>query len=297
MPFVNFMLELPDWKSRMTSQRRFFFKQTITAVTPYSCSDYLAEHTGLSKSRIKDAMAKGAVWFGKLGGKRRRLRRATTILRPGDVVELYYDAELLGIDPPSAHCVDDRRRYSIWFKPAGLMAQGTQYGDHCALLRQVENHFHPRRPVFLVHRLDREAAGLMIIAHDRQAAARLSALFRDHHIDKHYRVRVRGEVKPAEGEIDLPLDGKTALTRYELADYDPAKDVTTLEVCITTGRLHQIRRHFAMIGHGVMGDPRYGTDNKNREGMQLEATGLRFRCPFTGDHLDYTGHDSFKKLL
>ena len=295
MPFVNFMPELPDWKSRMTSQRRFFFKQTITAVTPYSCSDYLAEHTGLSKSRIKDAMAKGAVWFGKQGGKRRRLRRATTILRPGDVVELYYDAELLGIDPPSAHCVDDRRRYSIWFKPAGLMAQGTQYGDHCALLRQVENHFHPRRPVFLVHRLDREAAGLMLVAHDGQAAARLSALFRDNLIAKRYRVRVRGEVQQYEGEIDLPLDGKAALSRYARVDYDRGSNVTTLEVSIATGRLHQIRRHFAMIGHGVMGDPRYGSDNKNRDGMQLIAVGLRFRCPFSDRDMDYAGHDFFTK--
>ena len=280
----------------MTSQQRFSFKQTIAAEKPHSCCDYLAEHTALSKSKLKDAMLKGAVWISRQGGKRRRLRRASAALQAGDVLELYYDADLLRIVPPAAQCVDDLRRYSVWFKPAGLMAQGTEYGDHCALLRQVENHFQPRRPVFLVHRLDREAAGLMLIAHDGQAAARLSTLFRDNLIAKRYRVQVRGEVQQREGEIDLPLDGKAALSRYTRIDYDRASDVTTLEVSIATGRLHQIRRHFAMIGHGVMGDPRYGSDNKNRDGMQLMAVGLRFRCPFSGRDMDYSGHDFFTKV-
>lgn len=282
---------------KMDSQQRFSLKRTVEAGIAQTCSDYLAEHAGLSKGKVKDAMAKGAVWLGRRGGKRRRLRRATTALQPGDVLELYYDEALLRIAPPAARCVDDRRRYSVWFKPAGLMAQGTEYGDHCALLRQVENHFHPRRPVFVVHRLDREAAGLMLVAHDGRAAARLSALFRDHLITKHYRVRVSGEVRPCQGEIDLPLDGRPALTRYTVAAYDPVAGITTLDVTIATGRLHQIRRHFAMIGHGVMGDPRYGKGNKNREGLQLEATGLHFRCPVTGRDLVYASHDSFTEAL
>jgi tRNA pseudouridine32 synthase/23S rRNA pseudouridine746 synthase len=185
----------------------------------------------------------------------------------------------------------------VWFKPPGLMAQGTAYGDHCALLRQVESHFHPRRPAFLVHRLDREVAGLMLVAHDGRAAARLSALFREHRITKLYRVRVRGEMQPQAGKIDLPLDGKAALTRYTVIAYDRAAHSTTLEVDIATGRLHQIRRHFAMIGHGVMGDPRYGTGNKNRSGLQLEAAGLRFRCPFSGADMAYASHDIVNKAL
>ena len=279
----------------MNTAQRFSLKRAVAAETAQTCSDYLAEHAGLSKGKVKDAMAKGAVWLGRQGGKRRRLRRATTVLQRGDVLELYYDEALLRIEPPVAHCVDDQRRYSVWFKPAGLMAQGTEYGDHCALLRQVENYFHPRRPVFVVHRLDREAAGLMLIAHDGRAAAQLSALFREHRITKQYRVRVCGEVKLRQGEIDLPLDGKPALTRYAVVAYDSSTRITTLEVNIATGRLHQIRRHFAMIGHGVMGDPRYGAGNKNRDGLQLEATGLRFRCPFSGRDMVYSGHDIFTK--
>jgi tRNA pseudouridine32 synthase/23S rRNA pseudouridine746 synthase len=281
----------------MTTQQRFSFKTTIDAAAPQNGCAFLAGQSGLSKSKVKDAMAKGAVWLSKKGGKRRRLRRATAALGPGDILEFYYDEGLLSIKPPAAPCLDDQKRYSVWFKPAGLMAQGTDYGDHCSLLRQVEIHFHPHRPVFLVHRLDREAAGVMLIAHDSQAAARLSALFRDNRINKRYRVRVRGDIEEKTGEIHLPLDGKEALTRYSVVGYDAAADAATLDVSIETGRLHQIRRHFAMIGHAVLGDPRYGTGNKNSEGMRLAAVGLRFRCPFSGRDMDYSVHENFNKLL
>ncbi len=277
----------------MNTPQRFSLKHTIETDIAQTCSDYLAEHAGLSKVKIKDAMTKGAVWLARRGGKRRRLRRAASELRCGDIVEFYYDEALLRIDPPAARCIDDQRRYSVWFKPAGLMSQGSEYGDHCSVLRQVENHFNPRRQAYLVHRLDREAAGLMLIAHDGRAAARLSQLFREHRIIKRYQVTVRGEVTPPQGEIDLALDGKPALTRYKVSAYDHAADIARLEVEIATGRRHQIRRHFAMIGHGVMGDPRYGTGNKNREGLQLEAVGLRFQCPFSGRDMSYAGHDSF----
>lgn len=278
----------------MTTKQRFSFKSVLDASSPQNVCDYLAKHTGLSKGKVKDAMAKGAVWLSKKSGKRRHLRRATTPLGSGDTLEFYYDEDLLAIKPPAAHCLDDRQRYSAWFKPAGLMAQGTDYGDHCALLRQVEIYFRPHRPVFLVHRLDREAAGLMLIAHDSQAAAFLSALFRDNRISKRYEVRVRGDIKEWQGEINLPLDGKRAVTRYNVMDYAAAADVATVAVTIETGRLHQIRRHLAMIGHPVLGDPKYGAGNKNSEGMQLAAVGLRFRCPFSGREMDYSVHENFR---
>ena len=276
----------------MTNARRFSLKKTIDVAESRNACDYLAEHTGLSKARVKDAMAKGAAWLAKKGGKRRRLRRATTSLAAGDGVEFYYDQAMLAIVPPPVRCVEDRGRYSVWFKPAGLLAQGTDYGDHCSLLRQSELLCRPHRPVFLVHRLDREAAGLMVVAHDRQAAAQLSALFRDDRITKRYRVRVRGEPGQRQGEIDLPLDGKRALTRYSVVNYDLATDTATLDVVIATGRIHQIRRHLAMIDHPVLGDPKYGSGNKHSKGLQLAAVGLRFRCPFSGRDMDYSLHEN-----
>ena len=83
----------------------------------------------------------------------------------------------------------DQSRYSVWFKPAGLMSQGTKYGDHCSLLRLAGLFFKSKRKVFPVHRLDREASGMVLIAHDKTAAGKLSRLFRSQQIIKRYRAQ------------------------------------------------------------------------------------------------------------
>jgi tRNA pseudouridine32 synthase/23S rRNA pseudouridine746 synthase len=270
----------------------FSLKRIVVAADAAPVCDYLARCSALSKSRIKDALNKGAVWLTRADG-RRRLRRATALLRAGDRIELHYDPVLLSRSPPASRCIEDARRYSVWYKPAGVMAQGTDFGDHCALLRQAELYFHARRPVFLVHRLDRETEGLMLIAHDREAAARLSALFREGRIRKIYRARVRGVPAERMGVIDLPLDGKRALSSYRVRDCDAAAEVATLEVEIATGRTHQIRRHLALIGHAVLGDPRYGRGNKDSSGLQLAAVALHFRCPLGGGDRHYSVQGNF----
>lgn len=259
----------------------FSMRITVAPEDAGTACELIAARAGLAKSRVKDAMCKGAVWLtGKRGG-RKRLRKATAQPGPGDILDLFYDARLLAIKPPVAQCLHDAGQYSVWLKPAGLLAQGTDYGDHCSLVRQVEVYFRMKRPVLPVHRLDREAAGLMILAHTKAAAAKLSKLLQDNGIDKQYRVTVLGRLSPEEGVIDLPLDNKPALTRYTLTAYDPASDTSVAEVTLKTGRLHQIRRHFALLGHPVLGDPRYGQGNKNSTGMELVAHRLVFRCPVT----------------
>lgn len=120
----------------------------------------------------------------------------------------------------------------------------------------------------------------------RAAPGALSALFRDGRIEKRYRVQVRGRTAEA-GRIELPLDGKPACSDYRLLGYDQAADVATLEVVIQTGRLHQIRRHLEAVGHPVMGDPRYGAGNKNREGLRLVAAGLAFTCPLQRRRVEF----------
>jgi len=144
-----------------------------------------------------------------------------------------------------------------------------------------------------VHRLDREASGVMLIAHSREAAAKLSELFQKNLILKKYRVVVMGDLmgKCQKGTIDLPLDGKTALTGYEVESYDPASNTSTADVTIKTGRLHQIRRHFDMIGFPVIGDPKYGKGNKNNDGMKLVAYALEFICPFSRKEVRFEHRD------
>jgi tRNA pseudouridine32 synthase/23S rRNA pseudouridine746 synthase len=247
----------------------------------------LAQASGLPKLRIKEAMQKGAVWLKRNGAGEQRLRRAQAVPRPGEILSIYYDAELLARVPPVAECRHDAGRFSIWIKPAGLMTQGTRFGDHCSLLRQAEVFLRPGRKALLVHRLDREATGLAIIAHDRAAAGALSRLFADRQIVKRYRVEVRGRIGPAAGRIDLTLDGKPAATEYTVLSYDSKRDVSTLDVMMQTGRKHQIRRHFALAGFPVMGDPSYGQNNQNAAGLKLTAWSLEFICPFTGQPLKF----------
>jgi len=246
--------------------------------------DLLARLAPLSRRRLKDVMTRGGVWLVRGRGPRKRLRRATTVLRGGDCIELFYDAHIIDAQAEAGHCLVDQGGYSVWFKPPGLLAQGTDFGDHLSLLRQVEKQVEPRRGVWLIHRLDREAAGLMVFVHDRKVAGWLSQAFAGDGVEKRYRVRVRGQLPPDlldAGVIETPLDGKPSKTAFTLEHYDSATDTSLLAVTLHSGRLHQIRRHFDAVGHPVMGDPRYGSGNADPGGLRLVAIGLAFTDPVT----------------
>ena len=264
---------------------RLIFRKKVAKDEVMTVSDFFSRHTGLSKIKIKDAMKKGAVWKRTGSGKRKRIRRATAILQSGDLLEIYYDGSLLSHAPPLGKLLKDFHNYSIWYKPDGLMAQGNNFGDHCSLIRQVEIFFHNRRNVFLVHRLDREVSGLMILAHSKDAAKKISRLFQDREIVKHYHVSVSGALgtEKTKGEIRIPLDGRESVTEYTVTGYDRVADTTNVHVILKTGRKHQIRRHFDLAGYPVMGDPRYGKGNKNTEGLQLKAVKIEFRCPYDNE--------------
>lgn len=269
--------------------RKFRLAKTIESEGKQPVGDFLSAASGLSRERVDDALGKGALWLRRTGRKGVRLRQPGFQLRRGDSLEFCYDESLLGQVPPRAECVADEGTYSAWYKPAGLLTQGTRFGDHCSLLRQAELHFRPPRPAFPVHRLDREAGGLVLVAHSREAAAALSGLIQKNAIRREYRARVRGNPgrDGREGIIDAPLDGKPALTEYRVIAYDAQQDISDVTVLLKTGRLHQIRRHFDMLGFPVMGDPRYGRRNKNQEGLRLEAFSLQFNCPMTGRRKEF----------
>ncbi len=275
----------------MTPSERLSLKHRVVAGDPPGAADVLARVSGLSKGVVKDAMRKGAVHVGRAGRTPNRLRRETATVRPGDVLEIHYDPELLALVPLAPRLVRDAVRWSAWVKPAGLLTQGTPFGDHASLLRLVEKAL--GRPAFPVHRLDREVEGLVLVAHDERAAAALSDLFRTGRIVKRYRAEVLGDVAAThgtDGTIDEPIEGKSARTHWRVVPGEAGGGTTALDVTIETGRQHQIRRHLEAIGHPVMGDPRYGAGNKNREGMRLSAVFLAFRDPFTGEEVALSAH-------
>lgn len=255
----------------------------ITVATAANAIDILAaEVPELSKARLKDAMQKGAVqWLTK---PVKRLRRAQTLLPVGAKLALHYDTELLQRQTPAAVLLFDQREYSIWFKPPGMLSQGNEWGDHLSLVRYAEQHLQPARSVFLLHRLDREASGLVMLAHSKKAAAVLSQLIANRQICKSYWIRVKGELAPElqqQGVIQQALDGKASESRFRVLGYDANRDCSECEVELITGRKHQIRRHFAAAGHPVLGDPQYGKGNKSAAGLALQAIALAFSCPLS----------------
>src|SRR5690554_1040864 len=251
-------------------------RQTIDLTVESSrlAVDALAEASGLPKQRIKDAMAKGACWWTQKG-KQVRLRKAKRELKPGARIQLYYDDQVLALQPEQPGLLEDKGRYSVWYKPHGLLAQGSQWGDHCSLLRMAEVELN--RPCFLVHRLDADAAGLMLVAHDSKAAGALSQLFSGRAVTKIYRATVTGLLKAEDLLVNAALDGKEAISRVTTLSQNPDTNTTEVKVSIETGRKHQIRRHLAGIGHPIVGDTLYG--QPDTAGLQLEAVYLAFDCP------------------
>lgn len=257
------------------------FSRTFAVETPASACDLLAGLTGLPKARIKDCMTKGGVWWSRPGRSTSRLRRASAEVKPGERLEINYDPALLALVPAQPELIAKARHYCVWNKPAGVLSQGTRYADHCTLPRLAQAKLGSRNELHPVHRLDREARGIMLLAHDGKAAARLGELFRLGKVVKEYAAIVRGIPDWTQIEVNEPLDGKEARSRFHVVKSDPASDMTLLLARIDTGRKHQIRRHLNGLGHPVMGDPRYGRGTRRTQELQLVARSLAFTCPFT----------------
>lgn len=247
--------------------------------------EVLHKVTSLDPAILSDAAQKGAVWIQKGGkGKILKLRSTDAIVDPTDKVNFYYDPRVLSYpELTHAECVLETQDYGIWIKPAGVLPQGTQTGDHTALLRIIEKL--KKKEVYLIHRLDRETEGLMVVGYTSDAASRLSDLFAKNKIIKTYQAIVKGELERGlRKTITDSLDGKEAITHFEVLENANGKSL--LEIRIDTGRLHQIRRHLDGIGHPVMGDPKYGKGNKNREGLKLLAKSLAFKDPWTAQRVE-----------
>jgi len=255
--------------------------------TDSSAVDLLAEATSLSRQHIKQVMQKGAVWLEeKKTGKPRRLRRASKTPAAGDELHLYYDTQVLESIPAPPELVADQGEYSIWYKPFGLLSQGSKWGDHCTIQRWVEQNLTPQRPAFIVHRLDRAATGLIMIAHQKRIASDLAKLFAQREMEKHYRVIVHGQFPESAWpqKMDTDIDGRHARSYARLLEYNAEKNYSLLDVRIETGRKHQIRKHLLSIGFSVVGDRLYHGEGQQQEGgenLQLTASSLAFICPLT----------------
>ncbi len=236
--------------------------------------DALSEQTPLSKQTLKSALDKGCVWL-KSGKKTNRIRRVKKPLKVGNEVYIYFNETILSSIPKPPELILDKKNYSVWFKPAGIFAQGSKWGDHCALTRLVEKSLN--RNSFLVHRLDRATSGLMIIAHTKTLARDLSNMFARRKINKNYIAIVEGEFPDKEIHLDGKIDEKHALSHVK--KIQQSTDKSLLFINIETGRKHQIRKHLSNYGYSIIGDRLYGGSQTHDKDLQLQAIQLIFNCP------------------
>ena len=169
-----------------------------------------------------------------------------------------------------------------------MYSQGSKWGDHCTIYRWAEQQLQPQRPAFLVHRLDRAASGLIIVAHSKKVATAFSELFKNRHIQKQYRAIVEGSLH----HLTLPytisdeIDNKPAVSKIIATD-ELENNRTNLTIEIETGRKHQIRKHLAGIDYPIVGDRLYGF-KQSAENLQLQSCYLKFNCPVTNTIQEYS---------
>ena len=157
--------------------------------------------------------------------------------------------------------------YRIIVKPQGLATMGSSgeetvmNSDQMLLENALEHKLRYKKAV-PCHRLDRATGGLMVCSKSKLAESRLKTSFRDHQVHKRYRAIVFGKLEPLEGTIDLPLSDVPSVTRYKVLQCTPSeqyKYLSTVDLWPVTGRKHQLRKHMQMVGHSIIGDPRYSS--------------------------------------
>lgn len=146
----------------------------------------------------------------------------------------------------------------------------------------------------LVHRLDKDTSGLMLVAKTDQTHERLSSQFKERSVKKGYLALVEGHPDPPDAIIDAPV-GRDAHDRKKMAIVDDGRSASTLyrtvqrykgcsyiDVRPKTGRTHQIRVHFSSVGHPIVGDATYGRSHPTLDRHFLHAASLEFEHPATG---------------
>ncbi|MBT8484330.1 MAG: RluA family pseudouridine synthase [Phycisphaerae bacterium] len=193
-------------------------------------------------------------------------------------------------------------RILVLDKPSGLLSVpgiGPEKAD--CLVTRVQSFAEGAR---IVHRLDRDTSGVIVMAFDAEAHRSLSVQFQERQVDKAYLAIAAGQIEPDEGVIDLPIakdlanpprqrvdreHGRPSLTRYRVLTRDRERNQTRLELTPRTGRSHQLRVHLLALGHPVVGDDLYAPpavrDAADR--LLLHAWRLRVAHPSTAAPMEF----------
>ncbi len=271
----------------------------------------IARMFGLSRSRAAELIAEGGVLIGgRTAGKSDRVPAGewldVTLPRaapegaapvpqavPGLAV-VFEDSDIIVIDKPAGVAAHPTPGWTGPTVLQGLLAGGHQIATSGAAERQG-----------IVHRLDANTTGLMVVAKSERAYSVLKQAFRDREVDKRYHALVQGHPDPLRGTIDAPIarhpagdgrfaviaDGREAVTHYDTLEAFRAASLT--EIKLETGRTHQIRVHMAAVRHPCVGDRLYGADPvlAARLGISrqwLHAVRLGFAHPDDGRWVEFS---------
>lgn len=266
----------------------------------------LSELKGLPRARIYSMIRKGEVRVNK--GRAKASYRLVT----GDIVRIppvvwQGRPGKRGASAPDwilQHILHEDDQLLVLDKPSGLAVHGGS-GISLGAIEMLRANKPECRFLELVHRLDRDTSGCLLLAKKRSALRRLHEAFREGEVGKWYQALLIGEWQGGEREVDLPLvtehrrngerhvrpgkEGKVALTRFIPVEY--FADFVFVNIELMTGRTHQIRAHSAAIEHPVAGDKRYGDSDRDPIGLKrlfLHAGQINFVHPGTGKPVKYS---------
>jgi len=238
-----------------------------------------------------------------------RTVRASTALNIGDRLTIIIPPATLGPPAPEAiplNIVHEDDDLLVIDKPAGLTVHPAPGHPSHTLVNAILNYLpdltstgDPLRPG-IVHRLDKDTSGLMLVAKNDAAQANLIHQFKTRSVVKAYTVLVRGHLTPDSGVIEAPIGrdprhrkrmavvagGREARTEYYVIEH--IDNYTLLEVRPETGRTHQIRVHLSAIGYPVVGDKVYGVKSPHIARQFVHASRLGFKLPSTGEYVEFT---------
>ena len=284
---------------------------------------FVSEETGATRSNAQTLIDNGSVLVnGRAEAKNYRIRL-------GDVIEINIpepkELEVMPEDIPLNVVYEDDSIIVI-NKASGMVvhpANGNESGTlvnallfHCkGSLSGINGVIRPG----IVHRIDKDTSGLLVVAKTDEAHVFLSSLLKDHGIKRVYHAILSGHLKEARGTVNAPIarhpvdrkkmavvkGGKKAVTHYTVIKEYPSFTYAKME--LETGRTHQIRVHMSHIGHPIIGDTVYGggktpfekSNASLLDGQILHAKELSFPHPKTGEmmHFECELPDNFKELL
>ena len=249
-----------------------------------------------SGRRVRLWLAAGRV---RVGGRVVRDARAT--VGPGEAVAVTPHGEPRF--PASLRLIHEDDDLVVIDKPPGLLTVGTERERTRTAYRLLRDYLaaqHPPRRPFVVHRLDRETSGVLVVAKSVAAKQHLQAQFAARTVERGYVALVEGAVRAAHGTLESTLvqdrglrvrssrdatarpdaPGRRAITHYRIVGR--GRDTTLLELALETGRRRQIRAQLAAHGHPIVGDAAYGSRRDPLRRLCLHATRLAFTHPATG---------------